>query len=64
MKYFNIHSDFEECHISCHDVFGKHFKSLWVSNKSVEINEFELQEGEEVDLFLLKDELQNLAIEN
>jgi len=59
-----FHSDFEEWHISRHDVFETRFKSLYVFDNSEEVNEFELLGKEEKDPFLLEDEFQNFAIDN
>jgi len=33
-----IHSNFEELYITRHDILGAHFKSLWVTNASKQIN--------------------------
>ncbi len=57
-----FHDDFEEWHISRHDIVGTRFKSMWVSNISETLTEFELLEGEEEDLFLLEEGLQETIV--
>ena len=57
-----FHDDFEEWHISRHDIFGTRFKSMWVSNISETLTEFELLEGEEEDPFLLEEGLQETIV--
>ena len=46
----------EEWHIARHDIFGERFRAMWESNNAEEIHEFEVQEGEEDDPFMLEDE--------
>jgi hypothetical protein len=57
-----FHDDFEEWHISRHNIFGTRFKSIWVSNISKTVTEFELLKGEEEDPFLLEDGLQETIV--
>jgi hypothetical protein len=57
-----FHDDFEELHISRHNIFGTRFKSIWVSNISKTVTEFELLKGEEEDPFLLEDGLQETIV--
>lgn len=52
-----FHDDYEEWHISRLGIFGMRFKSMWVSNISEILTDFELLEGEEKDPFLLEEGL-------
>ena len=47
---------------SRHDIFGMHFKSMWVSNISETLTQFELLEGVEEDPFLLEEGLQETIV--
>ena len=48
-----FHDDYAEWHISRHDVFGERFRSIWVSNSSEHVDEFDLEEEEVDDPFMI-----------
>lgn len=56
-----FHDDFEEWHISRHNIFGTRLKSIWVSNISETITEFKLFEGELGPHFCLRMVTRNIC---
>jgi hypothetical protein len=48
-----FHDDFEEWLITRHDIYGARFKDLWISNFAETVDNFDVEEEEVDDLFLL-----------